>query len=199
LGLGTAAALTVDPEAPAEAELRAYEDLPRLMAQLLRSVLPDAGREPFVLQHGIVGDSLSLRVVGEDGRPRTDVEMSVAADGAPLPLVRRRDRYEAPLPGGDAPATVSARATHGGRTVARDFVVPGRGSAELERTGPDRAALQRLVGSPDRLDAPAEVALRRPEADAFRMRPLPAPFLLLAAILLPFDAWLRRRIRSASR
>lgn len=199
LGLGSAAALTVDPEAPAEGELRAYADLPRLLGQLLRSVLPDASSEPFVLYHATDGDSLSLRVVGEDGRPRTDVEVLATLDGTALDLVRRADRYEAALPPRDGPAAVAVKAGQGGRTVAREFLVPGATSAELSATGPDRAALRRLVGDAERLDAGALAALRRPEAEVARMRPFPLPFLLLAAILLPFDAWLRRRIRSASR
>lgn len=199
LGLGSSAALTVDPEARAEQELRAYRDLPRLLAQLLRSVLPDARGEPFVLVHGVAGDALSLRVLGEDGRPRTDVEVLATLDGAPLPLVRRADRYEAALPPRDGPARIEVRAGQGDRTLARAFVVPEATSLELERTGPDRAALLRLVGTSDRLDAPPAVALRRPEAEMSHARPLPLPFLLLAAILLPVDAWLRRRIRSASR
>ncbi len=199
LGLGSAAAFTVDPEAPVERELRAYADLPRLLAQLVRSVLPDASSEPFVLKHVLERDSLSLRVVGEDGRPRTDVEVSATLDGAPLPFVRRADRYEAALPPRDGPAVVTARATHGGRTVARDFLVAAAANPELSALGADRAALRRLVGDAERLDAEASVALRRPVAEVLRLRPFPLPFLLLAAILLPFDAWLRRRIRSASR
>jgi hypothetical protein len=83
--------------------------------------------------------------------------------------------------------------------LTRSFVLPPSTSAELARTGPDRAALSRLVGSPDRLDpAPTEV-LRLPEAIREHSRPLRLPFLLFAAILLPFDAWARRRARSASR
>jgi hypothetical protein len=199
LGLGTAAVLTVDPEAPAEAGLRGSPDLPRLMAQLLRSVLPDAGPEPFVLKHATDGDLLSLRVAGEDGRPRTDVEVEATLEGAPLPLVRRADRYEAVLPPRDRPARVAVRAGEFGRTVARAFVVPAGTGQELARTGPDRDALLRIVGSPGRLDAPSAEALRRPEAKRSRLRPFPLPFLLLAAILLPVDAWLRRRIRSRSR
>jgi hypothetical protein len=77
--------------------------------------------------------------------------------------------------------------------------VPGATGAELARTGPDRDALLRLVGAPERLDAAAAEALRRPETEFLRLRPFPFPFLLLAAILLPVDAWLRRRIRSRSR
>jgi len=199
LGLGSAAALTVDPESPVETGLRSSPELPRLLAQLLRSVLPDASSEPFVLMHEATGDALSLRVLGEDGRARTDVDVEVMLDGERLALVRRADRYEAALPPHDGPARVSVSAAEHGRTVKRDFVLPPATSPELEHTGPDRAALLRLVGSPERLDALAASALRAPEAVVARSRPFPLPFLLLAAILLPVDAWLRRRIRSASR
>jgi hypothetical protein len=199
LGLGTAAVLTADPESPVETGLLGSKELPRLLAQLLRSVLPDASAEPFVLQHETDGDVLSLRVVGEDGRPRTDVTVEASVGGEALPLVRRADRYEAVLPPRDAPARVAVRAGEHGRTVARAFVVPRASGAELAHTGPDRDALLRLVGAPDRLDARAADALRRPETESTRLRPFPFPFLLLAAILLPLDAWLRRRIRSRSR
>jgi Mg-chelatase subunit ChlD len=203
LGLGTVAALTVDPEAPAETELRAHPELPRLVAQLLRSVLPDARGEPFVLVHEILRvqeeEALALRVLGEDGRPSADARIEASIDGAPLAMVRRADRHEAALPAREKPAVVAVRADVAGRSVSREFLVPPSGNAELRRTGPDRAALLRLVGEAERLDVPPEVALRRPEATLSRMRPFPLPFLLVAAILLPVDAWVRRRIRSASR
>jgi Mg-chelatase subunit ChlD len=199
LGLGTAAVLTVDPESPVETGLRGSKDMPRLLAQLLRSVLPDASPEPFVLHHEVDGDTLSLRVVGEDGRPRTDVAVEASVDGSPLALVRRADRYEAALPPRDGPARIAVRAGEFKRTVTRAFVAPGATGAELARTGPDRDALLRLVGSTARLDAPPAEALRRPETEMSSLRPFPFPFLLLAAILLPVDAWLRRRIRSRSR
>jgi Mg-chelatase subunit ChlD len=198
-GLGTSAALVVDPEAPAETELRAHKELPRMLAQLARSVLPDARGEPFVLIHDTRNGALALRVLGEDGRPRTDVRVEATVDGAPLALVRRAGGYEAPLPPRERAAAVSVRVAEGGRTLRRDFIAPPSGHAELQQTGPDRAALLRLVGEPARLDAPAADALRRPRAAHARLRPLPLPFLLLAAILLPVDAWLRRRVRSASR
>ncbi|HEX5137127.1 MAG TPA: VWA domain-containing protein [Planctomycetota bacterium] len=199
LGLGTAAVLTVDPESPVETGLRGSRELPRLLAQLLRSVLPDASPEPFVIQRATDGDALSLRVLGEDGRPRTDVQVEASAGGQPLALIRRADRYEATLPPRDGPMRVEVRAGEFGRTATRAFVVPCATSPELARTGPDRDALLRLVGAPDRLDAKAADALRRPESEVSRLRPLPFPFLLLAAILLPVDAWLRRRIRRRSR
>jgi hypothetical protein len=202
VGLGTAAALTVDPEAPGE--LRDHRDLPRLLAQLVRSVLPDAGRAPLVLEQGRVRDGpdqrLWIRAIAEDGLPRTDLALEVTVAGQPLDVRRGADRYEAVLPPRNMPTSAVVRVGPADAPVlTRSFVLPPSTSAELARTGPDRAALSRLVGSPDRLDpAPTEV-LRLPEAIREHSRPLRLPFLLFAAILLPFDAWARRRARSASR
>jgi Mg-chelatase subunit ChlD len=205
-GLGTAAVLTVDPEASGAKQLREHEDFPRLIAQLVRSVLPDTHGEAFVLQQAlrVRGDReerLSLRVLAEDGLPRTDLALEVAlADGTLLPVRRRADRYEAALPQRTEETTVEVRL--GPATaplLERSMVLPPSGNRELARTGPDRRTLLRLVGGPDRLDPPAGRVLAVPEIELARVRPLWLPFLLIAAILLPFDAWARRRVRSASR
>jgi Mg-chelatase subunit ChlD len=204
-GLGTAAALTVDPEAPGAKRLREHENFPRLIAQLLRSVLPDTHGEAFVLQHALAergdAESLSLRVLAEDGLPRTDLAIEVAlADGAALPVRRRADRYEVSLPRREEAAVVDVRlGPASAPLLERTLVVPPSGNRELARTGPDRRALLRLVGDPDRLDPPAVQVLAAPALESARQRPLWLPFLLIAAILLPFDAWARRRSRSASR
>ena len=204
-GLGTAAALTVDPEAPGAGPLREHAEFPRLIAQLLRSVLPDTHGTAFVLQQGLVvrGDeeSLSLRVLAEDGLPRTDLPLEVALpDGAVLPVRRRADRYEAGLPRRTEATVVDVRlGPAAAPLLERTLVVPPSDNRELARTGPDRQALLRLVGDPDRLDPPAGEALAAPVLELGRLRPLWLPFLLIAAILLPLDAWARRRVRSASR
>ncbi|MHC4971658.1 MAG: vWA domain-containing protein [Planctomycetota bacterium] len=204
-GLGTAAALTVDPEASGAKKLREHENFPRLIAQLVRSVLPDTHGAAFVLQQDlrVRGDeeSLSLRVLGEDGLPRTDLAIEVAlADGTELPVRRRADRYEAGLPRRGEAAVVDVRlGPASAPLLERTLVVPPSGNRELARTGPDRRALLRLVGDPDRLDPPAVDVLAAPVLELARLRPLWLPFLLIAAILLPFDAWARRRSRSASR
>ena len=90
-------------------------------------------------------------------------------------------------------------ATASAPLLERRLVVPPSGNRELARTGPDRRTLLRLVGDPDRLDPPAGRVLAVPELELSKRRPLWLPFLLIAAILLPFDAWARRRTRSASR
>lgn len=204
-GLGTAAVLTVDPEASGAKRLREHEEFPRLIAQLLRSVLPDTHGDAFVLQQALRvredQETLSLRVLAEDGLPRTDLAIEVTlSDGTALPVRRRADRYEAGLARRTEATVVDVRlgpAT--GPLLERRLVVPPSGNRELARTGPDRRALLRLVGDPDRLDPPAGQALAAPALELARRRPLWLPFLLVAAILLPFDAWARRRSRSASR
>lgn len=204
-GLGTAAALTVDPEASGAQRLREHEEFPRLVAQLLRSVLPDTHGDAFVLQQALRvrndEETLSLRVLAEDGLPRTDLPIEVTlSDGTALPVRRRADRYEAALSQRTEATVVEVRlgpATE--PLLERALVVPPSGNRELARTGPDRQALLRLVGDPDRLDPPAVQALSAPALQLARLRPLWLPFLLIAAILLPLDAWARRRSRSASR
>jgi Mg-chelatase subunit ChlD len=204
-GLGTAATLTVDPEAPGARALREHEEFPRLIAQLVRSVLPDLRGMAFTLQQSlqVTGDQelLSLRVLGEDGVARTDLPMEVVpAGGEALPVRRRADRYEATLPPRPAETRVTVRlGPAAAPLLERALLLPATDNRELARTGPDRAALLRLVGDPGRLDpAPARV-LALPERELSRLRPLWLPFLLIAAILLPCDAWARRRARSASR
>jgi Ca-activated chloride channel family protein len=202
-GLGTVAALTVDPEAPFERALREHEEFPRIAAQLLRSLLPDAPREALELSGEVRGedgrDRFVLRAVAEDGQPRTDLDVSLEAldsgeGGGELPVVRRARAYEAWLPPATSgPARLRVRA--GG--VERVFVVPRSAPRETKDRGADRDALLRLVGDPARLDPSPESALRAPVEEVPGSRPLPLPFLLLAAILLPLDAWARRS--SASR
>ena len=116
-------------------------------------------------------------------------------DGRTLPLVRRADGYEAELPPRTGPGKVRVAV---GSLLERHFVVPPSASAELSVTGIDRAALLRLAGAPERLDPPAEQALVAPRKMEATTRPLSLPFLLIAAILLPLDAWARRRTRYAS-
>jgi hypothetical protein len=237
VGLGTAAALAVDPEAPSAQGLREHREFPRLMAQLLRSILPDAPVEPLALERAVRDDSrLTLRLLGEDGRRRTDLEVLAWCEGRPLKVARRADRYEVELPPRERPALVTVRCAARGDAAAegsaapapaaeadpaapgpaapapaagtdpssprplleRSFVVPPSENRELLRTGPDRGALLRMAGHRGRLDPSPERALAAPESHTTRERPLELPFLLMAAILLPFDAWARRRARSAS-
>jgi len=203
VGLGTAAVLAVDPEAPASRALREHAEFSRLAGQLARSLLPDAPAEPFLVQPALEAfggeERLTVRVVGEDGLPRTDVPVAIELPGGPLEVRRRADRYEAVLPARTDPVRVRVRAGPAGAEVVRSFVVPGSANAELARTGPDLQALLRLTGSRAGLAPSPAAALRRPERRVTRTRPLWLPFLLLAAILLPVDAWARRRARSGSR
>ena len=55
IGLGTSAALMVDPESGSGQDLRESPEFSRILAQIVRSVLPDVGRESFVLEHGVSG------------------------------------------------------------------------------------------------------------------------------------------------
>lgn len=191
IGLGTSAALTVDPEATLSMGLASHPEFPRLVAQLLRSVLPDVAAEPLALAWAREGGRIRFRVEGEDGRPRTDVALSVTAEGRPLRVVRRGDFYEAQAPEGETPSLLRVRFD----TFDRAFLVAGADPRERIGLGADREALLGLAGAAERLDIAIPSA---PEIRETRKRPLPLPFLLLAAILLPFDAWARRRA-SASR
>ena len=151
---------------------------------------------------------LYLQLYGEDGRPRTDLPMSVllqsaSGDAAPrrpeeLCMRRRGEHYEAALPptGGLMRAMLSAdEATFG----ERKFVLATPRPRELRETGADRELLLTLVGGAQaRLDAPPQSVLRAPRVTKREEKPWRLPFLLLAAILLPLDAWVRRRSGSAS-
>ena len=79
------------------------------------------------------------------------------------------------------------------------FVLPGSRDPESGVTGIDREALLHLAGDADLIDLSAQVALAPPVAPTASTEPVGLPFLLLAAILLPLEAWARRRARSASR
>jgi len=198
-GLGTVAALTVDPEAASERALREHAELARIVAQLFRSLLPDAPRDPFEFRHEVRGedgeDRFSLWVVGEDGQARTDLDVALSwvdsgeggGDRALRPE-RRGGRYEAALPRGAGPGRVRVRA----EGVERTFVVARSRPLEAKRRGADRDALVRLAGDASRLDPAARDALAPPVWTERRPRRLTLPFLLLAAILLPLDAWARR-------
>jgi len=196
IGLGTAAALAIDVEAPELAELREHPEFGRLMAQLVRSVLPDTRAEPFVLDHRVEDSVLKLRVRGEDGLARTDLPVGVRTEGADLEIRRRADGYEATLPSRREATRVTVRlGPADAPLLERSLVVPPSSNPELARTGADRAALLRLVGDRARLDAPRGQVLAVPSRTFVRPRPCRLPFLLIAAILLPLDAWTRRRAR----
>jgi len=199
VGLGTAAALLVGPEAPGGRALAEHGEFTRLAAQLVRSVLPDAAREPVALRHerrpeGGESEVLVLRVLGEDGQPRTDLPVAATVDDEPRAVVARLRRYEAALPPRDAPARV--RVVVGppaAPLLERAFVVPATVPPEFRVAGTDETELLHLAGAPRRVEASPSRALRPPVVVSESSRPLWLPFLFLAAILLPFDAWARRR------
>jgi Mg-chelatase subunit ChlD len=204
IGLGTVAALLVDPESEGGRGLREHDQFPRLVAQLLRSVLPDVSQEPLYLRHETLrregAETLAIRVLAEDGLPRTDLDLEADLDGKPLEIVRRGGRFEAALPRREEPGRVVLRVS-GRKTplLERALAVPRSANPERDARGADRTTLLRLAGSEQRLDAPPERALAAPERTVAHSVSLTLPFLLLAAILLPLDAWARRRARLASR
>jgi len=205
VGLGTSAALMVDPESRGGAALREHDEFPRLMAQLVRSILPDGSPAKVRLRSRLSenGTRLELLVFGEDGQRRTDLDVTLAVtlEGGDesLPVVRRSARYEVGLPLRSEVTMARVRvgpAEH--PLLERQFVLPASRDPERAETGIDRDALVRLAGAPTRVDWSAAEALAPPVAPVATSRPLGLPFLFLAAILLPLDAWARRRARSVS-
>ena len=202
IGLGTTAAFMVDPEAPGGAALREHAEFSRLMGQLLRSILPDGSPAKVQLRTQLSerGQRLVLSVYGEDGARRTDLPVTLAVGGDALPIVRRADGYEAGLPNREEPVTARVRVgAASAPLLERVFVLPGSRDPERGVTGIDREALLQLAGDPDLIDLSAQEALAPPVAPTASTEPVGLPFLLLAAILLPLEAWARRRARSASR
>jgi len=199
-GLGSTAVLASDPEAPSNAAFREHPEFARLIAQLVRSLLPDARGDPIALETTADRGTLSLRIRGEDGRARTDLRVVANLGGEELEFTRRADRYEAPLPAREDFVPLEVTVEGGaGPLLARRLVLAPDPPRELRETGVDRRMLVRLAGSADRVDGPpAEVLVAPTRLDPFS-RSVALPFLLLAAILLPFDAWARRRAASASR
>jgi len=208
VGLGTSAALMVDPESGSGQGLRESPELSRILAQTVRSVLPDVGREAFVLEHRVSGegnvDLFALRVFSEDGRARTDLPVRVTPQddrdgGGPLRALRRGDRYEVALPDGapGGPYRVEIGPIDG-PLLSRVLYLPRSRSREGV-VGADKEALLRLVGQRDRLVEDPGPFLEAPNDTVESERPLSLPFLLLAAILLPLDAWIRRKSAPASR
>ncbi|MEM8885225.1 MAG: VWA domain-containing protein [Planctomycetota bacterium] len=201
IGLGTSAALMTDPEARGGRTLREHPEFSRMMGQLLRSVLPDRANAAvqMTVRLGDGGRRVLLQVYGEDGRPRTDLPLRLELDGEPVPTLRRSDRYEAQSL--EREAVVAARVRIGTEArplLTRDFVLPPSRDPELGEIGIDGDALLRLVEGPEHLDVPLAAALVPPVATTARTRPLWLPFLALAAMLLPLDAWARRRAKSVS-
>jgi len=199
VGLGTSGALMVDPESRGGRALREHEEFPRMMAQLVRSVLPDRPAATLQITTRLVdeGSRLVIQVFGEDGRARTDLPLELALDGTPAPVIRRSDRYEAELEPRAAMTAARLRVGEPARPLLeRAFVLPPSRDPEMGATGVDEPALRRIAGGPLAPDVAA--ALAPPVAETSQRRPLWLPFLVLAAILLPIDAWARRRARSAS-
>ncbi|MFB3067100.1 MAG: VWA domain-containing protein, partial [Planctomycetota bacterium] len=74
IGLGTAAALAFDPEGPHNGALREHPAFPQLMAQIVRSLIPDVSKDPWSVRAEVrperAAGRLYLQLYGEDGRPR---------------------------------------------------------------------------------------------------------------------------------
>jgi len=201
LGLGTTAALLVDPEARGGAALREHTEFPRLMAQLVRSVLPDGSPAKVQLRTKLSakGTRLDLLVFGEDGQRRTDLDVVLEVGDDSLPVVRRSARYEVGLPLREEATLARVRIGPADQPLLeRQFVLPPSRDPERSETGIDAETLVRLVGDASRVDLSPAEALVPPVAPVATSRPLGLPFLFLAAILLPLDAWARRRARSVS-
>jgi Mg-chelatase subunit ChlD len=197
VGLGTSGALMVDPESRGGHALREHPEFPRMMAQLVRSILPDRPSETLQLTTRLAheGKRLVIQVFGEDGRPRTDLALELTLAEGALPTLRRSDRYETELAFREDAAVARVRVGEP-PLLERSFVVPPSRDPEMGATGVDEAALRRIAGGP--LTTDVQAALAPPVAPTSNRRPLWLPFLALAAILLPLDAWARRRAKSAS-
>ncbi|MHC4952371.1 MAG: VWA domain-containing protein [Planctomycetota bacterium] len=201
VGLGTSATLMVDPESRGGAPLREHREFPRMMAQLVRSILPDGSPARVQLRTRLAdnGNRLVFLVYGEEGRRRTDLPVAWTLSGGEGALVRRSDRYEADLPPRAKPTLAYVRVGPAEQPLLeRRFVIPASRDPERAETGIDEAALVRLAGGADRVGLPAAEALSPPVAAISNPRPLGLPFLFIAAILLPLDAWARRRAKSVS-
>ncbi len=196
VGLGTCAALTVDPEGEGGSAMRAQAEFARIAAQLARSLLPDGGGQPFVLDAEVRGERLVVRLRGEDGAARTDIDVGASVGGLPLALARRADRYEAALPHRASPAVATLRVAGAGE---RRMILPASASVEGVPGGADLARLARVAGGPGGVDRPAEEALAPPRRERTVPRPLALPFLVIAAMLFPVEAWARRVASSGSR
>ncbi|MHC4940910.1 MAG: vWA domain-containing protein [Planctomycetota bacterium] len=197
VGLGTSGALMVDPESRGGRALREHPEFARMMGQLIRSVLPDRPADTLQITTRLVdeGKRLVLQVFGEDGRPRTDLPLELTIGDAARPTLRRSDRYEAELAFRARTEVVRVRVGEP-PLLERAFALPPSRDPEMGSLGVDEAALRRIAGGPLTTDVAA--ALSPPVAPTSNRRPLWLPFLALAAILLPIDAWARRRARSAS-
>ncbi len=199
VGLGRVAVFAADPEADATQALRNHEEFSRLMAQLVRSVLPDASREPIAVTARFAwdrsGERLQWSVRGEDGALRSDVELTARVGQDSLPITRRGGVYEIDL-GARAGRThvVTTFGPVNQPLLTRTVVVPPSRPHEPLGLDVDRAALLDLVGDPERLNPQRDRLWQRPVITKRHRRPLDLPFLALAAILLPLDAWARRSI-----
>ncbi len=202
-GLGTAAAITVDPEAAPSRALREHPEFPRILAQLVRSLLPDAPRETLLLEAAVEGedgeDAAVLRLVAEDGLARTDLPMEARwgetfEAGRPVVLARRAGTYRGSLPPGEGAGKLHVRmGDPQAPMLERSIVLPRSLPRESLARGPDLEALGAWTGATGPFDLAARELLRPGTGVTTLPRPAPLPFLLLAAILLPLDAWARRR------
>ena len=173
-----------------------------MIGQLVRSILPDRAAAAVQIATRVTGDGtvLEIAVQGEDGRPRTDLPLLLVHGNDPVPTLRRSDRYEASIGTRTEVTTVRIRVGPAQKPLAeKTIVLPPSSDPERTRTGIDRAALLRIVGAPEHMEPVLAEALRPPEAPTSNRRALWLPFLAFAAILLPLDAWARRRQKSASR
>jgi len=196
VGLGNCAALTVDPEGEGGSALRTHAEFPRIVAQLARSLLPEGGGQAVVFDAEVADERLVVRLRGEDGAARTDASVEATVDEVPVPFVRRADRYEAPLPRRAQLSVALVRVAGAGE---RRMVLPASASRERLPGGTDFALLARVAGDAGRVDRPAAEALALPRRERSAPQPLALPFLVVAAMLFPVEAWARRAASSGSR
>ena len=195
-GLGEVAVWTSDAGPRWANDWLAWPGYARFWTQMVRASLRRREGDTQAIEADVAGDSATVRVVRRDDRANAPVPKArVIRDGQPrdLPLrVAAPGVYEArvDVPPGHEP-TVELVDDKGHATEHRTILRPP--STELRARGPDAAALSALAASTGGTVNPSTI--RAAGRDTTATHPLGAWFLLLALLLLPADAALRRAAR----
>jgi uncharacterized membrane protein len=195
-GLGEVAVWTSDAGPRWSNDWLTWPGYARFWTQMVRASLRRREGDAQAIEADVAGDAATVRVVRRDDRTNAPVPKAhVISDGQPreLPLhVAAPGVYEArvDIPPGHEP-TVELVDDKGKVTEHRTILRPA--STELRARGPDTAALSALAASTGGTVNPTTI--RAAGRDATATHPLGAWLLLLALMLLPADAALRRVAR----
>lgn len=192
-GLGEVAVWASDAGPRWAHDWLAWPGYARFWTQMARAALRRHEGDASAIEADVKGDQATVRVVrhGAVGTPKARVVEGGKTRDLPLKVVEP-GVYEAPLPIGAEP-TVELLDEHGKVAARRTLVRPA--STELRDRGPDVAGLTKMAKATGGQVSPGAITSMGRAVPT--STPLAAWLLLLAVLLVPVDASIRRIARQS--